>query len=649
MKLRAPAVPLVTYDPYFSIWSMSDSLNDDPTRHWTSVPHPLTGEVTLNEKIYRFMGVGDSDAMQQISVDVTPMSTAYRFRCPGLELAVTFTTPLLLDDLTVLSRPVTYLAIQAFPDNKAAVQDLRVTLVIDDAICLGEKGEQDTVYTPFTCGTVKGAKVGGREQKPLSSCGDLVCIQWGYVYAAVRQPAAVIAPISGRNKNGTCFHNISIDIPLETDEQQTVIALAYDDIQALEYFHTPLELYWKKEAPTLERLLEIALDEYESLKERCDNFDRQLCEDATEAGSGLYAELLSLAYRQSVAAHNLCEDSEGELLFISKECGSGACAATVDVSYPSMPLFLLYNPRLVEAMMRPIFRYARSDAWPYPFAPHDAGYYPLLNGQTYGMEMERQMPVEECSNMLLMTAAAALASGDISFARKNWDLLEQWCGYLLEHGYDPENQLCTDDFAGHLAHNCNLSLKFIMSIAGFALLCKANGMPERWESLVSTARALAVRWIREASNEDGTFRLAFDQPNTFSLKYNAVWDQLFNTEIFPPHTFDTELRSYMERAELYGMPLDCREAYTKSDWLVWCAAMLDRREDFVRMIEPLWKFYHESPTRFAMGDWYYTTTAQAREFQNRSVQGGLFIGLLKEKGLKKGEKVEPVLVGAAVR
>lgn len=251
--------------------------------------------------------------------------------------------------------------------------------------------------------------------------------------------------------------------------------------------------------------------------------------------------------------------------------------------------------------------------------------------------------------MLLMTAAAALASGDISFARKNWDLLEQWCGYLLEHGYDPENQLCTDDFAGHLAHNCNLSLKFIMSIAGFALLCKANGMPERWESLVSTARALAVRWIREASNEDGTFRLAFDQPNTFSLKYNAVWDQLFNTEIFPPHTFDAELRSYMERAELYGMPLDCREAYTKSDWLVWCAAMLDRREDFVRMIEPLWKFYHESPTRFAMGDWYYTTTAQAREFQNRSVQGGLFIGLLKEKGLKKGEKVEPVLVGAAVR
>lgn len=648
MKLRAPAVPLVTYDPYFSIWSMSDSLNDDPTRHWTAAPHPLTGEVIVNDKTYRFMGVGDGEVMQQLSVDITPMSTAYRFRCPELELAVTFTTPLLLDDLTVLSRPVTYLAIQAFPNDRAAVRELRVVLVVDDAICLREKGDQDTVYTPFTCGAVRGAKVGGREQRPLSSCGDLVCIQWGYVCAAVRHPAAVVAPITGRNTNGTGFHNISIDIPLETEEPQTVLALAYDDIQALEYFHTPLELYWKKEAPTLERILEIALDDYDALKKRCDDFDRRLCAEAAETGGGLYAELLSLAYRQSVAAHKLCEDPEGGLLFISKECGSGACAATVDVSYPSMPLFLLYNPRLVEAMLRPIVRYARSEAWPYPFAPHDVGYYPLLNGQTYGMEMERQMPVEECSNMLLMVAAAALASGDMTFARENWDLLEQWCDYLLAHGYDPENQLCTDDFAGHLAHNCNLSLKFIMSLAGFALLCKANDMPERGESLINTARDLAARWIREAANEDGTFRLAFDQPDTFSLKYNAVWDQLFGTEIFPPHTFDAELQSYMDRAELYGMPLDCREVYTKSDWLVWCAAMFERREDFIRMIEPLWKFYHESPTRFAMGDWYYTTTAQAREFQNRSVQGGMFIGLLKEKGLKKGEKARPVPVGAAV-
>jgi hypothetical protein len=35
---RPPAVPLVTHDPYFSIWSMSDHLNDGPA----------TGQARLN-------------------------------------------------------------------------------------------------------------------------------------------------------------------------------------------------------------------------------------------------------------------------------------------------------------------------------------------------------------------------------------------------------------------------------------------------------------------------------------------------------------------------------------------------------------------------------------------------------------------------
>ena len=45
--------------------------------------------------------------------------------------------------------------------------------------------------------------------------------------------------------------------------------------------------------------------------------------------------------------------------FVSKECHSNGCAATVDVSYPSIPLFLLYNPELVRGMMRPVFKFAR--------------------------------------------------------------------------------------------------------------------------------------------------------------------------------------------------------------------------------------------------------------------------------------------------
>lgn len=55
-KLRAPAYPLVTIDPYASAWSFSDALNGDSVRHWTGREPPLVGAVRVDGKVYRFMG-----------------------------------------------------------------------------------------------------------------------------------------------------------------------------------------------------------------------------------------------------------------------------------------------------------------------------------------------------------------------------------------------------------------------------------------------------------------------------------------------------------------------------------------------------------------------------------------------------------------
>lgn len=618
MKMRPPAVPLITVDPYFSIWSMADKLPGEDTRHWTGKPHRLTGVLTTGGKSYLFMGKGNMPCMEQACLEVDALSSSYRFTCPEGALVVTFTTPLLLDDLMLVSRPISYIAF-----TPIGLTDARITLCCDEELCLDEKGQAPVVAEKLALPGLTAARAGNRVQNPLNADGDDLRIDWGYLYAAT--------DVAGAEALAEKAGAIGLRFPLKAP---AVVALGYDDVACIEYFGEPLKAYWKRAGKPLEAMLGPALAEYDLLKGRCDSFAAALKRQAEAIGGEKYAEILALAYRQSIAAHKLCLDGQGQLLFISKECFSNGCAATVDISYPSMPLFLLYQPKLVAAMMRPIFRYAEGPIWPFDFAPHDCGRYPRLNGQVYSDSIDPtyQMPVEECGNMLIMAACHALAEGDASFALRHWNTLTQWVRYLLRYGTDPENQLCTDDFAGHLAHNVNLSIKAIMGIEGFAILNLMAGRTDEANQYTCEARRMARHWAQAAANGDGTFRLAFDQEGSTSMKYNMVWDWVWGSRIFPEGMMDRELKGYIARLNRYGLPLDSRASYTKSDWLVWCAAMMDSRDDFISMVDALWLAYHESPSRVPLNDWFDTQTAKQEQFQNRTVQGGLFLPLLLAHG-----------------
>jgi hypothetical protein len=117
----------------------------------------------------------------------------------------------------------------------------------------------------------------------------------------------------------------------------------------------------------------------------------------TKVGGLDYAYLGSLLFRQTLAAHKLVADVDGTPMLFSKENGSGGFIDTVDVTYPSSPFFLLFNPTLLQAQFEPVMRYASLPRWKFPFAPHDLGSFPLANGQLYGggeATEENQMPVE---------------------------------------------------------------------------------------------------------------------------------------------------------------------------------------------------------------------------------------------------------------
>ncbi|HEX8187288.1 MAG TPA: DUF4965 domain-containing protein, partial [Pyrinomonadaceae bacterium] len=415
------------------------------------------------------------------------------------------------------------------------------------------------------------------------------------------------------------------------------LMLAYDDLFSVEYFNRRLRPYWRRTGAEAADLLRAAARDYPSLKDRCEKFDAELMSDLRAAGGEEYARVAALAFRQTVAAHKLAADWDGTPLFFSKENFSNGSIGTVDVTYPSAPFFLLFNPQLLKAQVRPVLDYAGSARWKFPFAPHDLGTYPLANGQTYGggeRTEENQMPVEESGNMLLLVAALAKAEGDAKFAEGYWPLLSKWAAYLREKGMDPENQLSTDDFAGHLAHNTNLSLKAVLALGAYAGLADALGKKAEAADYRREARRMAGRWVLTADDGDH-YRLAFDKPGTWSQKYNLVWDKLLGLNLFPPAVARKELAFYKTKQNKYGLPLDNREAYTKLDWIVWTATLAESDEDFKTLVAPVYRFANESPSRVPLTDWYGTIDGKQTGFQARSVVGGVYIKMLADPALWK--------------
>lgn len=668
-KFRAPAIPLVTVDPYFNVWSMADRLNGDYTRHWTGAKNSMTGLILVDGNPFLFAGkllpsagesgYPDCPDMRQSSLEIKPLSSIYTFSDGGIKLTVDFTTPLLMEDLDLLARPASYITFKVSSiDGKShkvsiyfditaewCVNNTRQKVLSgcrnlgDDAICVYARAE---------------------EQNVLSRTGDDVRIDWGSVNLAVgKAPHSVVRTgDAGLRKSFITAGTISdeeqppfaapvmdtwpvlastTDLGTVTPERcsSAYLVLAYDDIYSVEYFGQKLPGYWTRTFSSFDEMLKYSILDYQNVMEKCRKFNETLKTDALAAGGEKYYDLLSLAYRQAIAAHKVVADPDGNILFLSKENFSNGCMATVDVSYPSIPLFLLYNTELVKGMMRPIFKYAASKAWPYEFAPHDAGCYPKANGQVYGLEngellLKYQMPVEECGNMLIMCAAVSLQDGNADFAAANWELLCKWAGYLKENGLDPENQLCTDDFAGHLAHNANLSIKAIVALASFSKMCRMLGKQDLADEYKSLSEKMATEW-EQLSREEDHYKLAFGTTGTWSMKYNMVWDELLGLNVFSKDIAGKEAAYYRKQMNQYGLPLDSRNTYTKSDWMVWVATLCNSKELFDTIIHSLWCSLCETTSRVPFTDWYDTVTGRQIGFQNRSVLGGIFIKLLRDK------------------
>ncbi|WP_270087951.1 glutaminase family protein [Sphingobacterium sp. SYP-B4668] len=790
---KAPAYPLITHNPNFSIWSTTDQLNESTTKHWTDADHSLLGLINVDGNIYRFLGkeepnyktilntshdgpytvqysetkphgdwtslnysaedwksgaapIGDDEkhvktlwksddiwvrrtfdivnpasinelflklnhddnvevflngkkiydkagwtnkfeylpilktdlkagqnviaihlvntaggrfldfglvdrlkesgpkiqmAVQK-DVEITATQTIYKFVAGKVNLKLTFTSPLLMDDLNLLSRPVSYItySVQANDNKRHAV---KVFLGASSNIAV-YRPSQEVTAQKYTTGGLSILKAGTVEQPVLGKGADDMRIDWGYFYVAAPKANGVeqfVTPVATavdafRNGVNTSTASKGTSLSLNTvipfgnvgnAEVKHFIELGYDEIYAIQYFKNNLRPWWNNSGTeTIENQLIKAADEYESVVNKCTSFDKQVYADALHSGGKEYAHLTILAYRQSIAAHTLVKSPEGELLWLSKENNSGGFINTVDVTYPSAPLYLIYNPELLKGMLNGIFYFSESGQYPYPWAAHDLGTYPFANGQTYG----EPMPVEESGNMIILTAAITKVLQDGSYAKQHWKTLTTWVDYLVKEGFDPKTQLCTDDFAGHLARNANLSVKAIVGIACYAQMAEVIGETETAKKYRAIADQMVPKWMEMADAGDH-YALTFDNKNTWSQKYNLVWDKVLGLDLFPQKVYNTEIKYYLTQQNKFGIPLDSRKAYTKNDWILWTAVFAPTRQEFDALIKPVYRHAIETESRVPLNDFYDSNTGIRENFKARSVVGGFYMKLLADK------------------
>lgn len=589
------------------------------------------------------------EAAIQTSVDVLPTQSYYTFTCGPVELDLVFTAPLLMEDLDLISTPINYISYRMRSLDKKQ-HDVQIYIETTPQLAVHEPS-QPTISEKINKNGMLYLKAGTIDQPYVKRKGDGIRIDWGYIYLSSNNAPNKELSIGNYYDMKRSFINDGKLLPnsqyyitrsendmpamsytenlgkVDSRGKHGYVMIGYDDIYSLEYFYERRQAYWKHNGQvTIFDAFERAQALYPSLMERCRAFDQQLMEDAEKAGGKKYAELLALTYRHAITAHKLLTDKEGNLLFLSKENHSNGCINTVDLTYPSSPLFLIYNTELMKGMLNSIFHYSESGRWNKPYPAHDLGTYPIANGQLYGEDM----PIEEAGNMILVTTAISMMEGNADYAKQHWEILSIWANYLLENGLNPNNQLCTDDFAGHLAHNANLSVKAIMAIAGYGEMARMLGQENIANQYVETARRLAIEWEKMAF-DNNHYKLAFDKPGTWSQKYNLVWDKVFKMNIFPKKVFELEIPFYLTKQNRYGLLLDSRAQYTKSDWVIWSACMSPDNETFQKFIEPIYTYANETTSRVPISDWHDTNTGKMMNFKARSVVGGYYMKLLMEK------------------
>ncbi|KAL1872452.1 hypothetical protein VTK73DRAFT_1489 [Phialemonium thermophilum] len=651
---RAPAYPLLVRSPYLNSWLQGESgglLPGSWPRFWTGQILGWQGFVAVDGATYNWMGAAPGPQnVDQVSVEYTSTKTIFTFDVAGaVTLTATFLSPVYPDDLAKQSQQFSYVSLKAKSSDGAA-HSVQVYMDVTGEWTSGDLSQ--TVNWEFgTSGDVSYHKFFRANQQVFTESGEIA--SWGTWYLAtssadgLTQRSGFADDVRAQFVDKNVLDNsadsqfravndrwpvfaFARDLGRVNDQEEEVVfslGLVQDEVISFagtEDGMTSLPGLWSAFYENDADAMTAFYSEYSDALKASDALDDKIQRDSVAAAGQDYATITTLAVRQAFGALQFAGSSSKPYIFL-KEISSNSDIQTVDVIFPAYPILLYLNPDLLRYLLEPLYENQESGRYPNKYAIHDLGTFPVARGYPDGND--EAMPLEECGNMIIMTLAYANRSGDIDYLSQHYSKLSQWAEFLVEDSLIPANQLSTDDFAGTLANQTNLALKGIIGLKAMSRIARLTGNDDTFGA---TADDYLRKWQGFAINTDANpphTTLSYGDNSSHGLLYNLYADRLLSLDFVPQSIYDMQSDFYKTVALEYGVPLDTRHTWTKSDWEMFCAAIAkpDTRALFISLLA---KWIGQTNTNRAMTDLYDAGTggypAGGPTFVARPVQGGTF-------------------------
>ncbi|KAJ7044468.1 DUF1793-domain-containing protein [Mycena alexandri] len=654
------SIPLAVRSPYLSTWlpqGGGNPLNGVWPQHWTGQTVGWAGFIKVDGTAYSFLGDPGIGApftkATQKSMEFTSTQSIFIMSCGPIDLNVTFLSPVEPSDLSKQSFPFSYMALSATSTdgNSHSVQvysDISAEWVVgDNSLAVNwTTVEGDTLVHQVQLQTQ--TVFAEKDDRALygsvfysTTAGSGVTFQTGEDLVVRAQFVNNSVLLNTKDSN---FRAIANDWPVfafahdlgkiaATPSIPVVVSVGNVHDPAISYIvaggklQDRSSLFWNQFS-TISDAITSFMGEYLDALARNSKFDAQVQSDAMTISAD-YAAIVALSIRQTLGATDITisKSNDGswnatDILVFMKEISSDGNVNTVDVIFPAYPLLLYVNPLLAKYLLAGLFEYQATGQYPNKYSAHDLGAsYPKALGHNDGKD--EQMPVEESGNMLIMALSYAQKSGDNSQLTTYAGLLDQWTQFLIQDSLIPESQISTDDFAGALANQTNLAIKGIIGIKAMALIAEILGDDKKSSNYSSTAASYVSQWQYLATSSDQShLTLSYGNSSSWGLSYNLYADKLLKLNLFPDTIYQMQTNWYRTVQQPFGVPLDTRHTYTKSDWQIWTAAIMsdtNARDFFITSVK---NAAANGLSSQPLGDWYEARDGTPEAFRARPVVGG---------------------------